>query len=56
VGSDDTVELARALGRPPERLTVLAVVGREFGASTELTAEVATAVAELVERVREIVR
>jgi hypothetical protein len=55
VGSGDTVKLARALGRLPARLTVLAGVGREFGVGTELTAEVATAVAELVERVREIV-
>src|ERR1700722_4167802 len=47
---------ARVLGRLPERLTVLAVVGCDFGFGTELTAEVAAAVPELVERVREIVR
>ena len=51
IGLGNTVELARVLG-----LTVLAVVGRDFGFGTELTAEVATAVEELVEQVREIVR
>ncbi len=56
IGLGDTVELARALGRLPERLTVLAVVGRDFGFGTELTAEVAAAVAKLVDQVREIVR
>ena len=56
IGLGDTVELARVLGRLPARLTVLAVVGRDFGFGTGLTAEVATAVAELVEQVREIVR
>ena len=56
IGLGDTVELARVLGRLPERLTVLAVVGCDFGFGTELTAEVAAAVPELVDRVREIVR
>jgi hydrogenase maturation protease len=56
IGLGDTVELARALGRLPARLTVLAVAGRDFGFGTGLTAEVAAAVAELVEQVREIVR
>jgi len=56
IGLGDTVELARVLGRLPARLTVLAVVGRDFGFGTVLTAEVATAVGELVEQVREIVR
>ena len=56
IGLGDTVELARVLGRLPARLTVLAVVGRDFGFGTALTAEVATAVGELVEQVREIVR
>ena len=56
IGLGDTVELARVLGRLPGRLTVLAVVGRDFGFGTELTAEVAAAVAGLVEQVREIVR
>ncbi|HEY5015177.1 MAG TPA: hydrogenase maturation protease [Streptosporangiaceae bacterium] len=56
IGLGDTVELARALGRLPERLTVLAVVGRDFGFGAGLTAEVAAAVAELVEQVRCIVR
>jgi len=56
IGLGDTVELARALGRLPARLTVLAVVGRDFRLGAGLTAEVAAAVAELAERVREIVR
>ena len=56
IGFSDTVELARVLGRLPERLMVVAVVGRDFSFGTELTAEVAAAVAELVEQVREIVR
>jgi hydrogenase maturation protease len=56
IGLGDTVALARVLGRLPARLTVLAVVGRDFGFGTDLTAEVATAVTELVEQVREIVR
>ncbi len=56
IGLGDTVELARVLGRLPARLTVLAVVGRDFGFGTGLTAEVTTAVGELVEQVREIVR
>jgi hydrogenase maturation protease len=56
IGLGETVELARVLGRLPARLAVLAVVGRDFGFGTELTAEVAAAVAELVEQVREIVR
>ena len=56
IGLGDTVELARVLGRLPARLTVLAVVGRDFAFGTEMTAELAAAVAELVEQVREIVR
>jgi hydrogenase maturation protease len=55
IGLGDTVELARVLGRLPARLTVLAVAGRDFGFGTELSAEVAAAVAELVEQVRELV-
>ena len=56
IGLGDTVELSRALGLLPARLTVLTVVGRDFGLGAGLTAEVAAAVAELVEQVREIVR
>jgi hydrogenase maturation protease len=56
IGLGGTVELARVLGRLPARLTVLAVVGRDFGFGTGLTAEVAAAVTELVEQAREIVR
>jgi hydrogenase maturation protease len=56
IGLGETVELARVLGRLPARLTLLAVAGHDFGFGTELTAEVAAAVTELVEQVREIVR
>jgi hydrogenase maturation protease len=56
IGLGDTVELARALGRLPARLTVFAVAGRDFGFGAGLTAEVAAAVAELAEQVRTIVR
>jgi hydrogenase maturation protease len=55
IGLADTVELARLLGRLPARLTILAVAGRDFGFGAGLTAEVAAAVGELVEQVREIV-
>jgi hydrogenase maturation protease len=50
-----TVELARALGRLPRRLVVLAVSGREFGFGTGLTPEVAAAVDPVVARVRDLV-
>ena len=56
IGLGDAVELARVLGRLPARLTILAVAGRDFGFGTGLTADVGTAVGELVEQVREIVR
>ena len=56
IGLGDTVELAQALGRMPARLAVLAVVGRDFGFGTGLSAEVADAVGPVVERVRETVR
>ena len=39
IGLGDTVELARVLGRLPASLTVLAVVGRDFGFGTGLTAK-----------------
>jgi hydrogenase maturation protease len=56
IGLGDTVELARLLGRLPARLMILAIVGRDFGFGAGLTAEVAAAIAELVQQVREIVR
>jgi hydrogenase maturation protease len=56
IGLGDTVELAQALGRMPEMLVVLAVVGREFGFGTGLSADVAAAVGPLVGQVREMVR
>ncbi|HEU4421344.1 MAG TPA: hydrogenase maturation protease [Pilimelia sp.] len=50
-----TVELARALGRLPRRLVVLAVSGSEFGFGTGLTPEVAAAVDPVVARVRDLI-
>jgi hydrogenase maturation protease len=52
----ETVELARALGRMPARLVVLAVAGHDFGFGTGLTEDVASTVEPLVERVRATVR
>jgi hydrogenase maturation protease len=43
-GVGDAVELARALGRLPERLVVYGVEGAEFGAGASLSAPVASAV------------
>ncbi len=40
LGVAEAVELARALGRLPARLTVVGVEGRAFGAGTEMSAEV----------------
>jgi hydrogenase maturation protease len=51
----ETVELARALGRLPARLVVLAIAGQDFGFGTGLTDGVASTVEPLVERVREAV-
>lgn len=55
VGLGETVELARALGRLPRRLVVLAVVGHDFGFGIGLTDDVAVTVDLLVARVRETV-
>jgi hydrogenase maturation protease len=52
----ETIELARALGRMPARLVVLAVSGHDFGFGTGLTDDVASTVEPLVERVRGTVR
>ncbi|GAB1692672.1 hydrogenase maturation protease [Krasilnikovia sp. M28-CT-15] len=50
-----TVELARALGRLPRRLVVLAVGAREFGFGPGLSPEVAAAVEPVAARVRDLV-
>jgi hydrogenase maturation protease len=52
----ETIELARALGRMPARLVVLAVAGHDFDFGTGLTDDVASTVEPMVERVRETVR
>jgi len=52
----ETIELARALGRLPGRLVVLAVAGHDFGFGTGLSDDVASTVEPIVQRVRETVR
>jgi hydrogenase maturation protease len=54
VGLGATVDLARALGRLPARLVVLAVDGTDFGFGTGLTPDVAAAVDPIVRRVRDV--
>ena len=49
-----TVELARALGRMPARLVVLAVDGTDFGFGTGMTPPVAAAVEPVVRRVCDV--
>ena len=51
LGISEAVELARALGRLPERLLVLAVEGADFTAGEGLTPAVAAAVDGVVETV-----
>jgi hydrogenase maturation protease len=46
-GVPDAIELARALGRLPERLEVYTIEGAEFGHGAELSPAVALAVAAL---------
>jgi hydrogenase maturation protease len=53
LGLGEAVELARALGRLPERLVVLGVEGKSFAAGEELSPEVAAAVGDVVEAVQE---
>jgi hydrogenase maturation protease len=50
-GVGETIELARALGRLPERIVVYGVEGATFAAGVGLTPQVETAVAGLVEAV-----
>ena len=51
LGISEAVELARTLGRLPERLLVLAIEGADFTAGEGLTPAVAAAVDEAVEAV-----
>jgi hydrogenase maturation protease len=51
LGIAEAVELARTLGRLPERLVVLAIEGADFTAGEGLTPAVAAAVDEVVEAV-----
>jgi hydrogenase maturation protease len=47
LGVPDAIELARALGRLPDRLEVLAIAGADFTLGAPLTPEVRRAVADL---------
>ena len=51
LGLAETVELARALGRLPERLTVYGIEGERFEAGTDLTPAVSAAVDAVVNAV-----
>lgn len=55
IGFGATLALARALGRAPARVVVVAVEGAEFGAGVGLSPAVAAAVPEAASRVLEIV-
>ena len=56
LGIGEAIELARALGRLPARVLVLAVEGKEFSAGEGLTPAVAAAVDDVVEAVLAEVR
>ncbi len=51
LGASEAVELARALGDLPEKLTVYGIEGAEFGVGEELSGPVAVAAAALVEEI-----
>ena len=51
LGVGEAIELARALGRLPRRVIVYGIEAASLAAGGELTPPVATAVAEVVERV-----
>jgi hydrogenase maturation protease len=53
LGLGEAVELARALGRLPERLVVFGVEGAEFGAGDGLAPEVEAGAARAADAVRE---
>jgi hydrogenase maturation protease len=50
-GVADVLELARALGRLPERVVVYGIEGGSFGAGVGLSADVARAAGDTAERV-----
>lgn len=52
LGVGQAVELARALGRLPERLSVYGIAGKDFGDGEGLSAEVQAAIPVVVEAVR----
>ena len=51
IGLGEAIELARALGRLPARLTVYGIEGERFGAGTALTPAVEAAVTAIVREV-----
>jgi hydrogenase maturation protease len=51
-GLADTLALARALGRAPARVTVIAIEGADFGAGVELSAPVRAAVDDVARELR----
>ncbi len=53
LGIGETVELARALGRLPERILVFGIEGQSFGTGTELSAPARAGVERAVELVLE---
>lgn len=55
-GVGDAVELARALGRLPERVVVYGIEGADFTAGSGLSAPVAAAVPRVVDDLEEEVR
>jgi hydrogenase maturation protease len=52
-GVAEAVELARALGRPPARVVVFGIEGRDFTPGEGLSPDVGAAVDEVVRRVAE---
>ena len=55
-GVGDAVELARALGRLPERVVVYGVEGADFTAGSGLSTHVAAAVGRVVDELEEEIR
>jgi hydrogenase maturation protease len=53
LGIDETIELARALGRLPARIVVFGIEGERFGSGTELSVAARTGVERAVELVLE---
>jgi hydrogenase maturation protease len=55
-GLADAVELGRALGQLPEKVTVYGIEGKNFQAGTGLSPEVESAVPDVVQKVLEEIR